>query len=234
MSMQFYVAQRLFAKGNPYFNSFFLKFDSEELQLFLKAHDAERRYLTEFFFYIECLVFVKSIPDTVGNDLDIPGSFAPLYANKLWYPTLLTILIGIIDKTISNSMNSIVCECCGKVKNKANESFKKIMLELEESEKRHLVNHYKGGMFQGKDFIKVVEDIYSDRTFFAHDVSNLNPPEKQGLTFDNRDEGIYIGFNIKPEAILLYIVKQLLKHWGYEKELLVSSTKKFKDLSDFL
>ncbi len=52
--------------------------------------------------------------------------------------------------------------------------------------------------------------------------------------FDKRDEGVFIVFNIKPESILLYIVKQILKCWGYEKELQVSTTKKFNNISDFI
>ena len=234
MPQQFYVAERLFDKNNPYFSSFFLKFDCQELRLFFESHDKERRYLTHFFFYVESLVCVKNTSDTTIADFNTAGFLSHLHAEKLWYALLLTILIGIIDKTISNSMNSVVCECCGKVKNKAKESFKTIMLQMEEDEQKYLVNYYKGGRFRHEDFIKIIEDIYSDRTFFAHDIANLETPQKDGLIFDKRDEGVFIGFNIKPEAILLYIVKQLLKNWGYGKELLVSTEKEFKNISDFI
>jgi hypothetical protein len=235
MSEKFYVAERLFDKTNQYFNPFYLRFDSYEIRSFFDNHEDERKYLTHFFFYIECLVCVRNTPEDLSSyDPNIAGTMAPLHANKLWYSNLITILIGIIGQTVSGMTDRVICECCGKPEIKTRKALKLVMDKLDESERQHLANFYKSGAFQDEGFNKVVEDIYSDRTFFAHDVANLNPPEKTGLTFDTKDEGIFIKFNIKPEEILLYIVMSLLRYWGYEKELEVCSTKKCKPLPDFM
>ncbi len=150
MENKFYVAERLFGENNPYFNSFFLKFDHEELRIFMDSHEEESKYLTHFLFYIESLVCVKDIKDDPIFDFNKAGSLAHLHSGKLWYALLLTILIGLIDKSVSIKTDGSLCEFCGKTKNKARESFKSIMLQMEESEKRHFVNHYKGGVFHKK------------------------------------------------------------------------------------
>jgi hypothetical protein len=233
MSDKFYVAERLFEKGNPYFDSFYLVFDRESLRSFFRTNDDKRVYLTHLFFYVECLVHVKNIPHGVA-DLQNVGGLAPLHSDKLWYANLLVILIGIIDKTVSPQMSGEKCESCGRSKNKAINSLKKIMSGLSDSDQKYFIKYYKGGAFRTVTFSKIVEDIYSDRTYFAHEISSFNPPEKDGLTFDMKKEGVFIAFNIKPAEILLTIILALLKYWGYEKELVVSTSKACDKLSDLL
>ena len=190
-------------------------------------------HLTHFFFYIECLVGVKNTPDAVA-DFQIVGGLAPLHSDKLWYANLLMILIGIVDKTVSPEMVGQKCESCGRSKNKARESLKSIMSNLPDSVQKHFIKYYKGGAFRDVDFLKIVEDIYADRTYFAHEISGFNPPEKSGLTFDTKDEGVIIKFNIKPEEIILTIVSVLLKYWGHDGGLEVSTSKINKKISDFM
>lgn len=233
MSDKFYVAERLFKKDNPYFDSFYLNFQQESLRSFFSTHDDKRVYLTHFFFYVECLVCVKNIPATVA-DPQVVGGLAPLHSDKLWYANLLMILIGIIDKTVSPHMSGEICKSCGRSKNKAKNSLKLIMSKLPDSYQKYFIKYYKGGVFRDRSFSKIVEDIYADRNYFAHEIADFNPPEKDGLTFDMKDEGIFIGFNIKPAEILLTIVLGLLKYWGYEGELTVSAGKAYDKLSDFL
>lgn len=231
MGDRFNVAERLFGKDNPYFDSFYLDFDCESLRSFFKIHDDKRRFLTHLYFYTESLVCVRNTPDTVA-DPKIVGGLAPLHSGKLWYANLLMILIGIIDQTVL-SENIEKCTVCGRP-NKTQTLVRSVMSKLPLDIQKRFIDHYKEGSFKQKGFTKIVDDIYRDRNYFAHQISEFNPPSKSGLTFDVKEEGIFISPNLKHEEILLTIILALIKYWGYEEKLEVCTSKKYGSLLDFM
>lgn len=237
MGKEFNITQHLFGKDNQYFGSFYVDFDNDSLRSFLKENDLFRRQLTYFFFYLETIVCVKNIPHDLSGISDEmkAGSYAGLHAHKLWYSVVISILMSIFQH--SQTCASVVvekCETCGRGQ-AIRSKFKTGMNLLNDDEKRYLKLHYKSGTFNKKDFEKIVEDIYSDRNYFAHEIDYLETPESTGLTFELvKGKGVMITFNIKPEEIILYIIKGLLRYNGYTEKIEVMNSKEADNLPDFL
>jgi len=236
MTKKFWVFEKLFSENSGYFGNHYIIFDTKEIRDFFEEDIERHKTIVYLYFYLESLVCVKDNADKINQlfDHEKVGSASSIHSNHLWYSSLIQILIGLIQQN-GNDVQGEKCKHCNKQKHgKIQRVFNDAMDKLEDGTKKYLVNYYKSGDFREKDFKSVCEDIYADRNFFAHEIDKLNPPEKTGLTFEMKSEHIEVKFNIKPEAIVLYIIISLMRTMGYEGSLEVGNNKKMENLSDFI
>lgn len=220
MTQEQHIFEKLFNIGNDYFAPFYINADEDKLRKFFLRNDDKRKYLTHLFLYLESLVCVREKIGTLAN-FEKRGDAAPLYADRVWYATILMIILGIADKTIS-AENINRCSECQRLENKSLKSFKKLMSHLKPSERNSFIHRYKDGSFSKKTFDEIVEDIYNDRNLFAHDVANLSTPSYLGLSQETKYDDTHLKLNLKHEEIFLYIIVALMRQWGYQSQIYVS------------
>jgi len=215
----------VFGTEDKYFGEWFIESD-ESLTIFLenlKSKDIFFKQLRYLFLYLESLEILKK------QAVDKNWSIANVLSKDTWYCSVLLLLIGLIDQhtKLEKYPND-------KIRSQK-ERFQIVMNSLLDDEQKHMLSHYHGNRY--KKFDDVTSHLYGTRNFFAHEIILPDGaiPQDGFLGFSDKDKGKIVMFPNMPHGrIFLSIVIALVRYFGFNGKMEISSTKKFDSFSDMM
>jgi len=212
-----------------FFGGWYLECDEKEINDFFKKNEKERENFMRLYLYLESAEILKK------QSKQELWSVANIYSKQLWYHIVLLLLIGIAGKISENERK--INEKSKEVSLGINERFERVMNKLEEKEQHELFSTYFANKKKFSSFKEAVEHIYQSRTFFAHEFDKIdeNTPSDSSLSFSTEKIKPYlIHPNLPHGKLFLYIIISILRYLGYTKLIKITTSKKFKEISDFL